>query len=104
MKKSLLFGILIATMCALPVMASMTVEQTTDAEYLINNGYSEATAEDVFVEKNRATGKPIEPLYNKNQNVVVRFIKGFFSYVDPGMDPNDRIHHDIKRSASYTDL
>ena len=104
MKKSLLFGILLASICALPVMASVTVEETTDAEYIINSGYSEATAEDVFVQKNRATGKPAEPLYDKKQNVVVKFVKGFFSYIDPAMDTNDRIHHDIKRSPSYTDL
>jgi len=104
MKKSLLFGILLATICALPVVASVTVEETTDPENLINSGYSEAAAEDVFIQKNRVAGKPAEPLYDKNQNVVVKFVKGFFSYVDPGRDNVDRLHHDIKRSPSYSDL
>ena len=104
MKKSLLFGILMATMCALPVMASVTVEETTDAEYVVNSGYSEATAEGVFIQKNRATGMPIEPLYNKNQNIFVKLYKGIFSYIDPAIDPNDKIHHDIKPNPNYTDL
>ena len=104
MKKSLLFGILVAAMCVLPVTASMTVEESTDAEYMINSGYSESAAEDVFVLKNRATGKPIEPLYNKNQNALVKFYKKFNAYLDPSIENVDRIHHDIKRSPSYTDL
>ena len=103
MRRNLLFLALFAAFC-IQANATVTVREATEPDYVINSGYSEATAEDVFVQKNRANGKPAEPLYNKKQNVVVKFIKGFYSYVDPGLDESDRIHHDIKRNPSYTDL
>ena len=104
MKRNLLFAIALMAFIIVPTMAAITVEETTDAEYLINSGFSQATAEEVFVLKNRANGKPIEPLYEKSQNVLVRGWKKFYSYLDPSQESVDRIHHDIKLSPSFTDL
>ena len=85
-------------------MADVTVEQATDAEYLINQGYSQELAEDVFISKNRASGKPIEPLYERSQNVLVKFWKGLRAYVDPAIESPDKIHHDYSTSPKYSDL
>ena len=104
MKRSLLFGIFVVALFTLPATASVTVEETTDAEYVINQGYSQAVAEDIFVAKNRANGKPVEPLYDKKQNKLVKFFKGIWAYADPSLDDPDRLHHDIKLSPSYSDL
>jgi hypothetical protein len=104
MKRRLLFAIALMAFLTVPARAAVTVEQATDAEYLINAGYSQATAEDVFMLKNRANGKPIEPLYENTDNKFVKYVKRFFAYVDPGRETEDRIHHDIKMSPSYTDL
>lgn len=105
MKRNLLFAIALMAFITVPAMAAVTVEESTDAEYLINSGYSQAVAEDVFMLKNRTAGKPVEPLYEKSQNVFVRGWKKFYAYLDPAQDNEEsRIHHDVKLSPSYTDL
>ena len=105
MKRSLLFLAILSMLVTIPANSAVTVEETSDAEYMINSGYSQATAEDVFMMKNRVNGKPIEPLYEKDQNKFVKACKRFFAYIDPVMDDQDnRLHHDIKRSPSATDL
>lgn len=104
MRRNLLFLAALCAFMAAPAMAAVTVEETTDAEYLINSGYSQAVAEDVFMSKNRASGKPIEPLYEKSQNKFVRVCRKFYAYLDPAIEEEDRIHHDIKMSPSYSDL
>lgn len=104
MRKNLLFVAVLAMFVALPTMAAVTVEETTDAEYLINAGYSQMTAEDVFMQKNRVNGKPVEPLYEKSQNAFVRACKKFYAYLDPSQDEMDRLHHDIKPYPAASDL
>lgn len=104
MKRNLLILSILAIVISNSAFADVTVEQTTDAEYLINNGYSQALVEDVFVSKNRVTGKPIEPLYDNSDNIVVKGWKKFFSYFDPAQDTYDRLHHDIQLKPSFSDL
>ena len=102
-KRVLLILALFVTTCA-QTRAAITVEQATEPEYIINNGYSEAFAEEVNLVKNRVNGKPAEPLYNKNRNGVVRFCKNIWGYLDPSVDTEERIHHDIHMSPSWKDL
>lgn len=104
MKRSLFILFALMIILAVPTQAAVTVEQTTDAEYLINAGYSEAMAEDVFILKNRSTGKPIEPLYEKSQNFIAKSWRKLCAYIDPARENYDRIHHDIKLSPSTSDL
>ena len=104
-KRFILSGLALSAMLVLPSMASVTVEQVTEPEFMINQGYSQLSTEDVFVMKNRATGKSIEPLYDKNDNnLFVRGWKSFWGYVDPARDEADRLHHDVKPSPAFTDL
>ena len=104
MKKNFLFLLLILSMTVISVKADMTVEESTDAEYLINAGYSQITAEDVYMLKNRVNGKPIEPLYEQSSNKLVKCWRKFFSYLDPAQDAQDRLHHDVKMQPSFSDL
>ena len=104
MRKELIFGIALVALLTAPCMAAVTVEESTDAEHLINQGYSQAFAEDVFVQKNRVNGKPIEPLYEKSQNKFIKFCRALYAYTDPAQDTYDRLHHDIKNAPSYSDL
>lgn len=105
MKRNLLFLAVLGLLITIPANSAVTVEEITDAEYMINAGYSQGTAEDVFVMKNRMGGKTVEPLYEKNQNKFVKACKRFFAYIDPVMDdPDNRLHHDIRRSSSPADL
>ena len=102
--KRALFLLTILGLCTIPSSATITVEETTDAEALINAGFSQSLAEDVFVQKNRITGQPIEPLYEKSQNKFVKICRKFHAYLDPGVENYDHIHHDISRSPSMLDL
>jgi len=104
MKRNLFLSIALMAFLAVPAMAAMTVEESTDAEYLINAGFSESMAEDVFMLKNRSNGKPIEPLYEKNQSAIAKSWRKFCAYIDPARENYDRIHHDIKMSPSVSDL
>ena len=102
--KRVLLLLTIISLGIIPSFASMTVEDSTDAEKLINAGYSQTFAEDIFISKNRALGNPIEPLYEKSQNRFVKLYRKLYSYLDPAQDEYDRIHHDIHYSPSLSDL
>ena len=104
MRKNLLLVLALFTAICVSVRAEVTPEQLTDPEYMINGGYSEVTAEEVLILKNRANGRPCEPLYEKKQNILVRGWKKFYSYIDPAQDSDERLHHDIKMSPSFSDL
>ena len=104
MRRNLLLAVALLVFLVAPVNATMTVEESTDAEYLLNQGYSQLTAEDVFMQKNRVNGQAIEPLYEKSQNKLVRAWRKFYAYIDPSMDEPDRLHHDVKPSPSISDL
>ena len=104
MRKELLLLSTLVALVSMPVMAAVTVEETTDSEYLINSGYSQIMAEDVFMSKNRVNGKTIEPLYEKSQNKFVKACRKLYAYIDPAQDEADRLHHDIKMSPVFSDL
>lgn len=102
--RKLFFTIALLAFIAIPARAEITVEQSTDTEYLINSGFSQMFVEDVFMSKSRANGQPIEPLYEKSQNKFVKACRAFYAYLDPAIDEPDRLHHDVKPSPSYSDL
>jgi len=103
-RKVILFSLIMSAFALIPAHAAVTPEQTIDAEYVMNQGYSQMTAEDVFMLKNRALGKPVEPLYRRDQNVMVRGWKAFWGYFDPAREQYDRLHHNIKPSPAFSDL
>ena len=84
--------------------AAISVNQLTEPDYVINNGYSEATAEEVMIMKNRVSGQPSEPLFEKKHNAFIRFCRNIYGYLDPASDTDERIHHDIHMSPSAKDL
>jgi hypothetical protein len=105
MRKFLLFLFVFSLLASTSVKATMTNDESTDAEYLINSGYSQTMAEDIFMLKNRMSGQSIEPLYEKNESPLVRGWRKFYSAIDPSVsNDDDRLHHDIKMSPSITDL
>lgn len=106
MRRNLLLVLALFLAMGIPAGATLTVEEQTSPEYIINNGYSEATAEEVMIVKNRVNGKPVEPLYEKkySKNKFVRFWQNVYSYIDPSIDSDERLHHDIHMSPSYKDL
>ncbi len=104
MKRNLFIVLALFMAVSISANAAVTPEQLTDPEYVINSGFSEATAEEIMIMKNRVDGKPCEPLYDKKQNKAVRWLKKFYAGIDPAIDSEERLHHDIKQSPSFTDL
>ena len=104
MKRNLLLVLALFSVVCIQANATMSVEQQTETDYIINNGYSEAAAEQIFIQKNRIAGKPSEPLYEKHRNRFVRFCRNVLGYLDPAQDTDERIHHDIHMSPSPKDL
>ncbi len=102
MKRSLLVLALLSV--CISTNAAVTVEQTTEPEYVINNGYSEKTAEEILIMKKRVEGKPAEPLYQKNNSKGLRFWKNIYGYIDPASETTEFYHHDIHTSPSWKDL
>ena len=104
MKRNLLLVLALFTFACVQANAAVTVEQLTEPDYVINNGYSEATAEEILLIKNRVNGKPAEPIYDRRYNRFVRFCRNVYGYLDPAFDTDERIHHDIHMSPSPKDL
>ena len=104
MKRTLMI-LALSTLFCIPANASITAERATNPDYLINSGYSEATAEEVFIEKNRKLGRPVEQMYNKGDDSgVLNFFRNIYGYIDPSIDTEERYHHDIHQSPSWRDL
>lgn len=104
MRRNLFLVLALFTALCISVRADITPAEQTSAEYLINNGYSEATAEQVLIQKQRANGDPVEPLYERKHNGFVRFLQNCYSYLDPAIDNEERYHHDIHQSPNVRDL
>ena len=96
--------VVLSTFVLLSANAGITVEEQTDAGYIINNGFSEAMAEQILINKNRVFGQPAEPLYERKHGKFVRFVRDAYGYLDPSQDTDERIHHDIHMSPNVRDL
>lgn len=107
MKTKLLLIAILATIVQLQSNAAVSVDKTTDANYLKNNGFSAQTADLVNVSKARALGEEYytedEAAYRK-QNKFVRFWRKLYVYADPAAEDYSYYHHDTDTTPSYTDL
>ena len=104
MRRVLVSILALFAFAATQVSAATTVEQLTEPDYVINNGYSEAMAEEIVIQKNRVAGKPAEPLYERKHGRFVRFCRNVYGYLDPAQDTDERIHHNIHISPNVRDL
>ena len=104
MERKLVLSLAMATILCLQSHAAISSNQLTEPDYVINNGYSEATAEEIMLIKNRTNGKPYEPISDKKHNKFVRFCRNVYGYIDPAQDTDERMHHDVHMSPSVKDL
>ena len=104
MRRNLFLVLALFSALCISARADVTPAQLTDPEYIINGGYSEMAAEEVMISKKRALGEPSEPLYEKQHNKFVRFLKGCCSYLDPSVDSQEFYHHDIQNAPGFRDL
>ena len=101
--------LLIAIAATIPAMAqaAISVDQVTNKEVMINNGYSQQTVDIVNVGKARATGQEYytadEKAYQK-QNKFLKFWRKLYVYTDPAAEDYSFYHHQTTTTPSYTDL
>lgn len=107
MKTKLLLIAAVAVMIPLQAQAAVSVDTTTDATYVKNQGYSAQTADMINITKARAAG---EEYYTKdeqafkNQNKFVRFWRKLYVYTDPAAEDYSFYHHDTQEVPKYYDL
>ena len=106
MKKYLLILTLIAIF-TLPACAELTVDDTTNANYLKNHGYSNATVRAVEKSVAQISGEPLPENIEKEyyNQPVVKYVRKFFMYIDPAMDDHSFMNdHNINTTSRYDDL
>ena len=104
MRRNLFLVLALFSALCISARADVTPAQLTDPAYILPGGYSEMAAEEVMISKKRALGEPSEPLYEKQHNKFVRFLKGCYSYLDPSVDSQEFYHHDIQNAPGFRDL
>ncbi len=104
--KTLLLAGLLAIV-VLPASAQLSAEDASSREYLINHGYSSATADIVELNKGATNGEkivlPVDRKYD-NKPIVYKWIDKFFIYMDPALDNGKFMREDIKFHPSLDDL
>ncbi len=106
MKKRLLTLILTA-LCVLPAYAELTVKDTTNPDFMKNQGYSSSLVQTTQKTMARANGEPLtEPIEKEYYNQpVIKAVRRFFMYIDPAYDDHSFVNdYNIKTSPSYDDL
>ena len=113
MKKILLVVGMLAL--AAPVLASMTVDESTSIKYLDNYGYSDSSNNYIQMAKANKNGKTYYPsnkfrpelkYYNHNRlwDSMVDGTRSFFHYIDPGLDEQIFGQMDIKYYSNAKDV
>ena len=107
MKKTLLLFLTIFGLTFSNAFAEeLTVERTHEKDYLHNVGYSDITAD--LVQRSRAKSLGIEYI-NPEENSLykkqpIKFMRRFWMYLDPSLDDDSYMNHDIHTSPSIYDL
>lgn len=100
--------LIIAFIALLSIPAfALTVSETSSVDYMRLNGYSDAVIDSAQSSKAAMNGEKyvtLDDRKHENDFCVVRWVRKFFNYVDPALDKNDLLHHDIKMVPSTNDL
>ncbi|MBE7710203.1 MAG: hypothetical protein E7Z93_07145 [Cyanobacteria bacterium SIG32] len=109
MKTKLFLTALIVAVIALPSSASKTLtpEHSTSEEYLKNYGHSDAMIEMIHKTKAKANGEVYVSKQDQSLDddfCLVRWIKKALMYIDPAVDDNKFMNHDIKINPGAHDL
>ncbi len=106
MKKYLLI-LCLTTMITLPAYAEFTVEDSVDADYLKNYGYSNATIHAVQKTVAKHNGEPLSEEVEKEyyNQPVVKYVRRFFMYLDPSLDDHSFMNDkSLNTTVRYDDL
>ncbi len=107
MKLKLVILTLLISAVGLAASAFVTVEQTTDRDYVHNSGFSLITGDMIDISKARARG---EEFYTSNEKLYrqktpgTRFWWRLYQYTDPAAEDYSFFHHDTTPYPTQTDL
>lgn len=82
----------------------LTTESASSREYLINRGHSGATADIIEKRKSQMRGDPPQEKETIWISAPFRALRKFGTYLDPGLEDNSFMNHDIKFTPRYDDL
>lgn len=106
MKKILLL-FLVYLIVTIPSSAAITPEEAVSQQYIENHGYSTEMARLVNLQNAQINGG--QSKYKDNapswytENRAVRWIRNTFMYIDPSLDNEKFMQHDIKYSNNFYD-
>jgi len=89
----------------LQVGATITTEEQFSEEYIINHGYSEEMSRLMNLQHDQILGIP--PTMSENVNLYRPWQNGvrkFLMYLDPGLDDEKFMQHDIKYTVRWDSL
>lgn len=90
------------SLISLPVFAELTVKDTTNRDYMLNQGYSNATIDATQKSVSRANGEKSDIRQNAfDRFFLVKFVKAI---IDPAADDGTFMDHDINTHPRYNDL
>lgn len=106
--KNFLSVFLLYMLCAIPVSAALTTEDSTSTPYLENHGYSGEMVRLINLQNKQINGdkskyKSSDPTWY-TEDKKVNLVRKIFMYFDPGLDDQQFMQHDIKYSNSYDDI
>ncbi len=106
-KTCFLLTALVIAFSTTAALAEISVQEVTSPEYLYNHGHSTLTVDMVQKSKAGANGEKYIPATqeeHQNEPKLVKWVRKFFIYMDPALDNDSFMQHDIKSSPSYEDL
>ena len=105
MKKKFIYIVIALFFAQVQANAGITTEEQFSEQYIINHGYSEEMFRLMNLQHNQILGvKPTmsddAKIYRPWENAVRRF----FMYIDPGLDDERFMQHDIKYTIRWDEL
>lgn len=113
--KKFILALSIIYIVSVPAFAAITPQESKSEEYIINHGHSEEMSR--LIDLQNVQINKAEPTYVKPKEhwrtlkyprwcteSRVKWIRDFFIYIDPSLDDDQFMKHNIDYSNKYDDL
>jgi len=106
--KKYLFILFAIAMVNLPAFSVVNTDEAISDTYIRNHGYSGEMSRLIDLQNSQINGispkfKGTDPTWDTS-NKYVNFIRKTFIYMDPGLDDEKFMQHDIKYTTRYDSL
>jgi len=86
------------------VFAELTVDQASSGDYLLNRGYSPVFGQMVDKTKVNIQGVEYVSPEQKEYSGFVKWVRNVFIYLDPALESDTFMNHDINATPKIDDL